>query len=203
MKPLAIALLASLALQSACAQANIRQVDFKNFAYPLKDHLLGHNELKWLTAQIGCKPILRTVQLRNGTDLDKTQIQAGGREYAQYEGFTLQEVSYAKLTGNSDEVAIVVLTYHTGGTQTTNYVYLYAFEAGKPKLLAYCHTGDRAYFGLHKVYDERGTLVFELFDPKKRQGDCCSSGIVRTRYRWAGGRFVHVGSSEELPLKEP
>jgi hypothetical protein len=61
-----------------------------------------------------------------------------GKEYNQYAGFTLESVSYADLTGDGKDEAIVVLKYATGGTQTTNYVYVYTLEQG-PKLLAYCH----------------------------------------------------------------
>src|SRR5215471_15763262 len=99
-----------------------------------------------------------------------------GHEYIQWKGFTLQSVKFADLTGGGQEQAIVVLHYATGGTQQTDYVYIYSLIAEKPKLLAYFHTGDRAYSGLYKVFGDHGKLVVELFDPEKRSGDCCSSG---------------------------
>jgi hypothetical protein len=170
------------------AQSSIRQVDFKNFIYPLSGPLLAHSELKWLGDPKDGYSKLKPIHLVNGED----QI-----------GFTLQSVSYANLTGDGKEDAIVVLLYQTGGTQNTHYVYIYSFEAGKPKLLAYCHTGSRGYSGLYKVYSERGTLVFELLDPKKMQGECCSKGFVRTRYRWANGRFEEIGAPEHRALSEP
>ena len=123
-------------------------------------------------------------------------------QYAQLAGFTLQSVDFADLIGDGKEEAIVVLLYRTGGTQNTHYVYIYALDNGNPKLLAYC-TGDRAYSGLSKVYGERGKLVFELFDPDMRQADCCSSGIVRTRFIWSNGRFVIRGKVEREELKQP
>jgi hypothetical protein len=128
-----------------------------------------------------------------------------GREYAQYSGFSLQSVEFADLTADGKEDAIVVLLYQTGGTQNTHYVYIYSFIAGKPSLLAYCHTGGRADFGLYKVYGERGKLVFELLDPEKNSGDCCSSGFVRLRYRWHDGRFEGFGAHEHgtFNAKEP
>jgi len=125
-----------------------------------------------------------------------------GREYVQYEGFTLQSVNFADLTGDGQEEAIVVLHYRTGGTQQTDYVYIYSFAAGKPKLLSYFHAGDRAYSGLCKVIGDHAELVVELFDPEKRSGDCCSSGIVRTRYRWEQGQFKAVGAPERETLEE-
>lgn len=185
----------------ATAQKSIRQVDFKNFTYPLSGPLLGHDRLHWLSLPSAAHSGGKHIRLVNGSDLMRPSS-GMGNTYAQFEGFTLQSVQFAELTTDSEE-AIVVLRYHTGGTQSTNYVYIYSFEGGKPKLLAYCYTGDRAYHGLYRVYNDRGTLVFELFDPRKRSGDCCSSGLVRMQYRWHEDRFEAFGPHEFWTLKEP
>ena len=183
------------------SQSTIRRVDFKNFTYPLSGPLLGHNRLQWLSAKIS--PHRKPIHLVNGEDLTKSSsVVMDGHEYVQWEGFSLQSVSFADLTGNGEEEAIVVLHYRTGGTQQTDYVYIYSFVAGKPKLLAYFYVGDRAYSGLCKVVGDHGNLVVELFDPEKRSGDCCSSGIVRTRYRWEQGQFKAVGAVERETLEE-
>jgi hypothetical protein len=200
MRSLVLGVLICIAAGYASAQTTIRQVDFKNFSYPLKDRLLGHAELKWLTTEGSFRPALRTIHLKNGKDLEKTLTPGPGGDYS---GFEFESVAYADLTGGGEEDAIVDLRYLTGGTQHTNYVYFYALENGKPKLLAYCHTGDRAYFGLYKVYGEKQRLVIELFDPRKSEGDCCSAGFVRTRYRWDGIGFAAVGHPEYGALKEP
>jgi hypothetical protein len=181
----------------AYAQTSIRQVDFKNFTYPLSGPLLGHRELKWLGDPKDGYSSKKPIHLVNGDDLEKASgFVMGGREYSQFSGFTLQTVEYADVTGDGQENAIVVLHYRTGGTQTTDYVYIYSFADGKPKLLAYCHTGDRAHSGLLKVSGERGKLVFELSDPKRMSGDCCSAGFARTRYQWNNGRFEAFGAPE-------
>jgi hypothetical protein len=185
----------------ADAQKNIREVDFKNFNYPLSGALLGHNRLQWLPTEAHSDR--RSIHLVNGANLTKSSsFVMDGHEYTQWEGFKLQSVKFADVTGHGQEEAIVVLHYGTGGTQQTDYVYIYSFGVGKPKLLAYFHTGDRADSGLCKVYGEEGKLVVELFDPQKRLGDCCSSGIVRTRYRWHDYRFEAFGTSEPETLKE-
>lgn len=203
MRSLVLGLLTGVLAPLAIGQTSIRQIDFKNFSYPLKDHLLGHGELKWLAGEGQAGPRLRMIHLSNGEDLTKeSSLLVDGKEYAQYSGFEFQSVSYGDLVGDGKEDAIVVLRYLTGGTQTTNYVYFYALENGKPRLLAYCHTGDRAYSGLYGVYSDHESLVVELFDPNRQEGDCCSSGIVRMRYRWNGSRFVQVGSIQHLPLKQ-
>jgi hypothetical protein len=118
-------------------------------------------------------------------------------------GFTLKSVKFSDVTGDGREDAIVVIHLDTGGTQQTDYAYIFSFVDEKPKLLAYFHSGDRAYAGLRGVYGDHEQLVIELFDPEKRQGDCCSSQFVRTRYRWHDGRFEAVGASELQTLKKP
>jgi hypothetical protein len=181
----------------AKAQENIRQIDFKTFSYPLNDTVLGHDDLKWLGMSQQVHSKRKPIHLVNGEDLTKSSsLFMDGREYVKIEGFTLQSVDYVDVTGDGKEDAIVVLLYRTGGTQNTHYVYIYSFIDGRPKLLAYCHTGDRAYSGLYKVYGERGNLVVELLDPDKRSGDCCSSGFVRVRYRWNEGKFEETGAHE-------
>jgi hypothetical protein len=186
------------------AQENVRQINFKTFIYPLSGHLLGHHGLEWLGIPEHAAAKRSPIHLVNGSNLTKaSSVVIDGKEYAQYEGFTLESVNYGDLTGDGQEDAIVVLRYDTGGTQHTNYVYLYTLEQHRPKLLAYCHTGDRAYFGLKAVYAKGGALVFELFDPKRASGDCCSSGIVVSRYKWQRGRFELVGAVERRKLHEP
>ncbi len=188
MRSLVLGVLICISTGFVSAQSSIRQVDFKNFAYPLSGPLLAHDDLKWLGDPKDGYSKRAPIRLVNGADST---------------GFSLQSVEYSNVTGDGKEDAVVVLLYQTGGTQNTHYVYVYSFEAGRPKLLAYCHTGDRAYSGLYKVYGERGMLVFELLDPRKMQGDCCSSGIVRTRYRWQNGRFVRSGVPEYGRVEGP
>jgi hypothetical protein len=205
MRTLALGILLCLCSGLAVSQNSIRQIDFKNFTYPLSDTLLGHDRLRWLDMPTGAISKRNTIHLEQGEDLTKSSsIVMEGREYVQWEGFTLESVEFAGVTGGGQEDAIVVLHYRTSGTQQTDYVYIYSFAAGKPKLLAYFHAGDRAHSGLYKVYGEKGALVVELLDPEKRSGDCCSSGFVRHRYKWHNGRFEAFGSSEygELVIEE-
>ncbi|MGO4212421.1 hypothetical protein AB4Y89_21045 [Terriglobus sp. 2YAB30_2] len=178
-------------------------MDFKSFTYPVSGHLLGHNSLQWLdgsTTNPSRKPIL----LVDGKDLRKTSsFVMDGKEYAQYQGFTFEFVRYADLTGDGNEEAIVDLRYYSGGTQTTDYVYVYTLDQHQPKLLAYCHTGSRSDSGLYGVYGQKGLLVFELFDPSRSEGDCCSSGVLITRYKWQSGVFKRIGSRERRAIPPP
>ena len=185
------------------AQQQIRQVDFKNFTYPLSGHLLGHSSFQWLDGSTA-NSNRKLIQLADGKDLTKiSSFVLDRKEYAQYEGFTLESVRYADLTGDGNDEAIVDLLYHSGGTQTTDYVYIYTLDQDRPKLLAYCHTGSRSDSGLYSVYGKKGLLVFELFDPTRTQGDCCSSGVLISRYKWQSGVFKRVGPAVRRNIPPP
>jgi hypothetical protein len=183
MRTLVLGVLLLVSSGLADAQKSIRQVDFKNFTYPLSGPTLGHDRLRWLDMSTK-----RHIRLVSGQDTTGSP------------GFTLESVLIADVTGEGQEQAVVVLHYRTGGTQQTDYVYIYSFADGKPKLLAYFHSGDRGSSGLYKVYGENGKLVVELFDPEKRSGDCRSEGFVRTRYKWLNGRFEAFGARESGAL---
>ena len=186
------------------AQQNIRQVDFKNFTYPLSGHLLGHDSLEWLDTRVHTAPKGRTIRLVDGSDLTKTSsFVMDGKQYGQYEGFKFESVKYADLTEDGNDEATIVLRYYSGGTQTTNYVYIYALEEHGPKLLAYCHTGNRSDSGLYDVYARNGFLVFELLDPARASGECCSSGVLISHYKWQQGIFKLAGPIQRRSLPPP
>jgi hypothetical protein len=172
------------------AQENIRQVDFRNFTYPLSGRQLGHGSLEWLN--VSASPAARgeTIHLVDGSQLTKTPDPR----------FTLQSVTYADLMGDGKEEAIITLLWKSGGTQTTHYVYVYTLEEHGPKLLAYCHTGSRADSGLYHVYAGNGLLVFELFDPAREYAPCCSSGLLISSYKWEHGVFRLEGPVERRTL---
>jgi hypothetical protein len=182
---LAIAFSAAAFLHAnpSSAQADIRQVDFKNFSYPWSDASLG--EPGWLDISHE-----RSVRLANGRRLHDS---GNG---VTLEGLTLEEVQFSDVTSDGQTNAVVVLRYDSGGTMFFYYVYIYSFAAGKPKLLACFQSGERADSGLYRVYGQEGKLVVELFDPEKQSGDCCSTGFIRTRYAWRNGKFLAVGAKE-------
>jgi hypothetical protein len=177
-----------VAISLAAGPKTIRQVDFKNFSYPWRDPPDWPDHLTWQNMSERDH-----VQLTKGLCTLDTEAEKEGRPFS---GLTFEEAQYADVTGDGQIDAIVLLRYDTGGTQYYYYVYIYRFAAGKPKLLAYFQSGDRAHSGLYRVYGEGGKLVVELFDPKKESGDCCSTGFVRTRYQWRNGKFEAVGAQE-------
>jgi len=172
----------------AAAQNTNRQVDFKNFSYPWPNPSGWPHRLEWLDVSERAH-----VQLVDGRW--RLQLEDAPPIYP-FSGLTLESVEFADVTGTGRSDAIVTLRFDTGGTQYSHYVYIYSLAAEKPKLLAYFHSGDRSASGLYRVYAEGGQLVVELFDPDKQQGDCCSAGFIRTRYRWHAGRFEPTGARE-------
>lgn len=198
MRPLLVAIAALFLAVPAVAQQSIQQVDFKNFLYPLSGSVLGHQDLVWLDTSA----TTQMIALHNGLDVKKVET-ADGRAPAQYQGFTLKSVQFADLTGDQTDQAIVDLEYQSGGTQTTDYVYIYTLVDGHPTLLAYCHTGDRADLGLYKIQATQGKLVFALYEPAKRSGDCCSSGRVVKAFQWDGSQFAPVAPPQSQPNHQP
>jgi hypothetical protein len=169
------------------AQKTIRQVDFKNFSYPLSSRLLSHARLQWLDMSPGSMKE-KAIPIVNGMDGS---------------GFILQSVAYADVTGDGKEDAVVVVRYDSGNTQNTHYVYIYTMADGHPKLLAFCHTGGGTNLGLHKAYGEQGLLVIEMLDRQSVPGTCCTSRFVRMRYKWRDGGFQISGVPEHGTFKQP
>jgi hypothetical protein len=169
------------------AQVSIRQVDFKNFTYPLSGPTLTHNQLKWPDPS---KPgRLKLID---------------GRHIAEALDFTLKSVKFADVAGYGKDDAIVVIHLDRDDTQEADYVYIYGFDTGRPNLLAYCYTSGRGHSGLSRVYGKGGELIFELFDPAKREEDSYVR-YLRTRYEWRNGRFEALGTRKlvvrEIPIK--
>jgi hypothetical protein len=113
-----------------------------------------------------------------------------------FAGLSLEEVPYGDLDGDGNDEALVVLRHESGGTQYHYYVYVFTIELRRAKLLTYFRSGDRAQFGLYRVAIEDENLIVDLFDPEGREGDCCSTAIIRSRYRWREDRFESYVRSE-------
>ena len=106
---------------------------------------------------------------------------------------TVDGVDFGEIHGIPQTSAIVTTTFHTGGTATWQYLYVVTLSSEKAKVVAWLESGSRADMGLRSASANRGDLVLVVNDPDKRQGDCCSTGTITYRYRWAGGSFHNVG----------
>ena len=172
------------AVISGATAQSIRDVDWKNFSYPLLETHGVPGEVRWmaLTAK-------EPASLINGRYV--VPDCSGDIRFCPL--LTFDSVNYGALTGIKSTVAAIVLTYHSGGTANWQYVYVFALESSKPRLLAWLRTGSRADRGLREVSITGGDVVLAVNDPEKQQGDCCSAGTITTRYRWVGNSFSAIG----------
>lgn len=165
----------------------LQTVDFKNFSYPWVYPNDWPDHPQWMSLHLE-----EHVQLVNGQwDERDDSDKADG---AQFSGLTLEGVEYARLSSNRSEDAIAVLRYDSGGTQNHYWVYIYGSSSGRQKLLGFFHTGERAGYGLYQVSVKNRILNVQLFDPKFRKGDCCSSGFISYRFRWNQKGFEALGN---------
>jgi len=160
-------------------------VDFGNFTYP---------------AEPLCPARLKSVTLKNGTFAD-------GKDC---DGIALAYVDYGDATGDDAEEAIAVLSSAVKGSAIPYYVYVYAFENQKPKLLWAFAAGDRADGGLRQVQARGGELTIDLYgkgktigsnlyaDDGMTGGDCCPTHFTRARYIWQRNAFTQKGAGEVL-----
>jgi hypothetical protein len=180
------------------ASASIRDIDFKNFAYPFyADDIVGPpGGLTWLST-VGTK----LISLRNG----QYRIACGAPVLPPPldPAIPLPELcpsmigggaSFGHIDGLPGVSAAVVVTYHSGGTAQWAYIYIVTMRTGKPDVVAWLETGSRADMGLKDISFDHGDLVVAVNDPAKREGDCCSLGTITTRYRWHSGSFQQIGS---------
>lgn len=169
-------------LANLAAGASIRDVDFKNFAYPFIQHkyVSVPDHLRWMSIAVTGRVPLREGSYTFPCDDPPCYL------------LTFDQVVFGEIAGMG-EVAMVTTVFHTGGTANWEYLYLVATRNGKPQVLAWLEAGSRADMGLRRASADRGDLVLVVNDPHKRQGDCCSSGTLTYRYRWANGAFHQLG----------
>jgi hypothetical protein len=158
----------------------IRAVDFANFTYSGRP--TGER---------------RKLTLRNG-ELRPTRQDSSGLLIGLW--FKLTSVTYADVTGDGREEAIIVHAWLIYGSAAPNVVYVYGLSQGIPRFLWGMTTGDRADEGLKDIYGENGLLMMETFIPEGSQGDCCPVAYVKTEYRYRGGTFRRVRTSPPIPL---
>jgi hypothetical protein len=169
---------------------SIRQVDFKNFEYPLGRPGFPKSYWHWIP---NIPPI--KVKLSDGNHPFPSESPY------QIPALQMISVTYGKLAGDNEDQAAVVLNYSTGGTANWEYLYIYKLEKGAPRLLAWLESGSRAAGGLVEVKIENGLLVLDFADAKRSLGECCSEGYIRVRYVWKNGQFVESGPRERGDLK--
>jgi hypothetical protein len=174
-------------ISTAQRPQSIREVDWRNFSYPLLETNRVPDSLRWMPLDMKA-----SVRLMNGSYIIRDDFCSGNPSACRE--LTFGSASYGELTGIKSIVAAVTLTYHSGGTAHWQYVYLFRLESGGPRLFAWLRTGSRADQGLREASFSAGELVLVVNDPDHRQGDCCSDGSITTRYRFVGSSFTMIGA---------
>ena len=167
---LLLALAIALSSTAIIAQADIRNVDFKNFTYD--PSCAGETTTK--------------VRVKNG-EYSKETHQNG---YTDRFYFNVLAVEYGDVTGDGKDEAVILTNCNTGGTGQFSEGFVYTLKGGRASLVGRVPGGDRADGGLRSIRVDGGLLVVEFNDPDKAAGACCPEGIVIQKY--------HIGPSGKL-----
>jgi hypothetical protein len=149
------------------AVIDIRQIDFKNFAYT-----------------IGAK----TYKLRDGYYAET--IPAAG---TQWELGMIDGPYYGDLTGDGKDEVAFVLSYGAAQSPNAAEARVYTLQNGRPLLLATFVVADSVRCRLdHYLEVYQGIIGVErIYGSEAR---CNHNEVVQ--YRWSGGRFMPVGAAK-------
>lgn len=174
----------ALSAAAANGQADIRNVDFKNFTY--SPYCIGKNPVR--------------VTVRDGEYLKETQMDG----YVDRFSFAVTDVAYGDLNTDGKDDAVVLGVCNTGGTGNFSEGFVYVAGGAKPILSARIPGGDRAYGGLRSTSISGGVLSVESNDVGEAGGACCPEYVITTRYSLNAGKLVPIGkpARRELYPKE-
>lgn len=165
----------------------IGSYDFRNFVYPLPRGWQD-TDSKEVELKDGIRPISMPEEKK---DRDKKI----GLLYLTQKFFDID-------SDGKDETA-VILQVQTGGASIPHLVYIFKEKEGKPELIWYFRTGDRADGGLKNIYVENGLLTIELYgqdryitgqvETSRISADeaqiCCPTHFTKSQYKWDGRSF--------------
>lgn len=177
----------------------IRTVDFRNFTYPEPKY--GYLYERVYTEK-GIGHYRRHTKTRHKLIDGREPLIEDKEGLWENDPAGLGSLDYADVTGDGKEEALIKLGISVRGSAIPTYLYVYAWEKNKPKMLFAFEAGDRADGGLRKMYGENGDLIIELNAGDEDHPDCdgCqATRFTRLRYNWKRRKFVLV-KSEILPI---
>jgi hypothetical protein len=126
------------------------------------------------------------------------------------EARSVLDVIYGDVTTDGIEDAIVVHSQSIRGSAIPYFVYVYAMNGTRPKLLWSFDAGERGGGGLRQISADGGEMVVELYgrdrvvnggtsSDEDNMGVCCPRFFTRSRYEWRDGRFRLKTKEATLP----
>lgn len=189
----------------------IGKFDFKNFSYELPRGWENPDgsEIKLVNGRV--QPV--SVDVKD----DMSPEEKADRKAARRIGLSFVTVKYLDVNSDGEDEAVVVLKIETGGAAIPQVAYIYEWKGGKPELMWFFRTGDRADGGLKDIRADAGELVVELYgqdrfllgpvETGRITGDeeqlCCPTFFTRTRYKWNGNSYLMQGKRLTFPISDP
>lgn len=126
------------------------------------------------------------------------------------EARSVVDVIYGDVTADGIEDAMVVHSQSIRGSAIPYFVYVYAMNGTRPKLLWSFYAGERGDGGLRQISADGGEMVVELYgrdrvvnggtsSDEDNMGVCCPRFFTRSRYEWRDGRFRLKTKEATLP----
>jgi hypothetical protein len=162
-------------------EKSIRALDFANFNYPPCRSSEGR-----------ILPGSKDIILRGG-EMEVGDLRKGEEPV----NISLSNVSYHDLTGDTQEEAVVSLTYLLYPHGSIICTYIYTLGDSNPQLLWKHGFGSAAFGGLRKLSVENGVLLVEEYIHSDSEPYCCPKKFLRLFYKWDGKRF-QKGKPETL-----
>src|SRR5260370_13811464 len=159
----------------------IGSIDFKNLSFPWDDDVAAAPSER-VTPWHWIDPIPQShIRVANGVrHFYKPSQSRLEREHSPL--IRVNSVIYGDLDGDGEEEAAVHLNYSTGGTANWDYLYVYKFVRGGPRLMGILQSGSRGYGGLVRVSITKHLLVLDFSDEERRVRDFCSEGYICVPY---------------------
>ena len=172
--------------------------DFKNFSYPLPHGWQNPDNSEARLTNGKLEPVSVDVH-EEMSDEEKASARSARRI-----GLSYLTTKYLDVTGDGQDEAFVILKIETTGSAIPQIVYVFTWKDGKPEIIWYFGTGDRADGGLKDIRSESGSLIVELYgqdrfilgeaETHKITDDeeqlCCPTYFTRTSYKLNGKSFL-------------